>query len=52
VDQFVHCLHETKEDNPRHSEILRLFEGGLPDLPTRSPIFEILDQSLDDIEIH
>ena len=50
VDQFVQCLHETKEDNPRHSEILRLFEGGLPDLPTRSPIFEILDQSLDDIE--
>jgi hypothetical protein len=50
VDQFVQCLHETKEGNQRHSEILRLFEGGLPDLPTRSPIFEILDQSLDDIE--
>ena len=50
VDQFVQCLHATKEDNPRHSEILRLFEGGLPDLPTRSPIFEILVQNIDDIE--
>lgn len=50
VDQFVRCLHATKDENPRHSEILKLFEGGLPDLPTRSPIFEILDQSIDDIE--
>ena len=50
VDQFVQCLHDTKKDNPRHSEILKLFEGGLLDLPTRSPIFEILDQSLDDIK--
>ena len=50
MDQFVQCLYKTKEDNPRHGEILRLFEGGLPDLPTRSPIFEILDQSLNDIE--
>ena len=39
-----------KEDNPRHSEILKLFEGGLPDLPSRSPLFEILDESLEDIE--
>ena len=50
VDQFVQCLHDTREDNPRYSEILKLFEGGLPDLPTRSPIFEILEQSIDDIE--
>ena len=50
VDRFVQCLHETKDENQRHSEILQLFEGGLPDLPTRSPLFEILDQSLEDIE--
>lgn len=50
VDQFMQCLHETKDENPKHVQILQLFEGGLPDLPTRSPIFEILDQSLDDIE--
>ena len=50
VDQFVQCLHETKDENPKHMQILQLFEGGLPDLPTRSPIFEILEQSLEDIE--
>lgn len=50
VDQFVQCLHETRSENPKHIQILQLFEGGLPDLPTRSPIFEILDQSLEDIE--
>ena len=43
VDQFIQCLHATKEDSPRHGEILRLL--------TRSPIFEILDQSLDDIKM-
>ena len=50
VDRFVQCLHETKHENPKHVQILQLFEGGLPDLPTRSPIFEVLDQSLEDIE--
>ena len=50
VDGFIQCLYETKHENPKHVQILQLFEGGLPDLPTRSPIFEILDQSLEDIE--
>ena len=50
VDQFYQCLYQTKDETPRHSEILNLFEGGLPDLPTRSPLFEILDQNLGDIE--
>ena len=50
VDKFVRCLYLTKDENPRHSEILQLFEGELPDLPTRSPLFEILDDNLEDIE--
>lgn len=50
IDKFVQCLHETKEENPKHSEILQLFHGGLPDLPSQSPLFEILENSLDDIE--
>lgn len=50
VDKFVQCLHKTKEDNPRHSDILQLFHGGLPDLPSRSPLFDILEESLGEIE--
>ena len=50
VDRFVQCLHETKNEIPNHNDILDLFEGGLPDLPSRPPLFEVLDQSIEDIE--
>ena len=46
INDFIDCLREDK-DHPGHQEILLLLEGGLPDLPSRSPLFDILDSKLD-----
>ena len=49
IDGFVGCLRNSKE-HLGHKEILQLLEEGEPELPSRSPLFDILDENLDKIE--
>lgn len=49
IDAFVQCLRSSKH-HPGHKQILQLLEEGLPDLPSRSPLFDILEDHLDEIE--
>ena len=48
INSFIQCLREEKV-HPGHQEIVNLLERGLPDLPDRSPLFDILESRMTEI---